>query len=155
MTSQEAIAELEKAGALTWEMGDIAIAPEGGSAKDNKYVVVSKDTKIFNDGPCIKLYNYFAYDNWLYVKDCTHSADDPRLLGRVMKALGDFSYLSISYLRGYQYTISTQKEPIVEMGDDELRSFHADTLLHALLLAWLAKVEGEQSWRGSNASCTY
>jgi hypothetical protein len=138
MTPQEAIAELEKPRkgypqrVLTWEQGDAAVC-------DGEIWSVRK----------VGILDLTLEDGWDTIvrpaKDCTHSADDPRLLGRVLRELdgGPFKSVSIDYAGKYNY-VRLFRHPWEEGNSI---STEGGTLLEAALLAWLAKVEGEQDVR--------
>lgn len=140
MTPQETIAELEKPrkgysqGVLTWEAGDVAMGGKG------KYLV----RNAFNDdiGKRRLILENHPDNDIPYAVHFTHNADDPRLLGRAMKALEkDVARFKIQYYWGGCEISCFPKERKY----DDSKKVIGDTLLHAALLAWLAKVEGEQA----------
>ncbi len=138
MTTAQLISELEKRGVLTWEAGDRALTPTYFPDDDGTGMLVD-----VIDGEFLW---FHCDDPQLREKkeDCTHSPDDPRLLGRVLLAI-------IPIYGGYQirdhgggaHISIWNRTPDNPPGNWITES--GDSLLEAALKALLAKVEGEQS----------
>ncbi len=139
ITTAQLITELEKRGVLTFGEGD-KIVHEGetylvtGTTADYVYLTVIMDGKFSN----------------VCRMDCTHSADDPRLLGRVLRGLVKGRYhIAVNYdfkvfnkvsVTG-PFSDSIELHLTAWVADE--KHYEGDTLLEAALKALLAKVEGE------------
>jgi hypothetical protein len=132
MTTQQLIAELEKRGVLTWVKGDCFQHPQDGSewivqrTYENGLgqLILQPYVEDCRPGPQVPPYHPLA-------EHCTHSADDPRLLGRVLRELEGHCFFEMDLMGETEILVKNE-------------SFIGE-MLEAALKALLKKVEGEQS----------
>ncbi len=128
MTTAQLISELEKRGVLPIEEGDHV------TLKKYNYKFIVAEIKN-------KQARGLRTSGWSDLNSLTHLADDPRLLGRVLRELATWDCCVVHMWESHL----KDAEVNYRMGHDGMTRIFGRSLIQTLLLAWLGKVEGDNN----------